>query len=83
MKALVGAIATFTTATLLATSIFYTLWYIHNDRPFTAALVAGFLVTMYEFGTQGMLSKRDKRIDNLERKLQELTDEDDDSPRSS
>ena len=72
MKALIGAIATATTAIILASSIFYTLWYIHNDRPLTAALIAGFLVTMYEFGSQAMLKKRDDRLDTLEKQVQDL-----------
>lgn len=63
--------------TITSTTIMYGLWYVHNDHPFYAALLAGIFFAIYD--TLAISYRRENvlRIEMLEKRVEELENAED------
>lgn len=67
----------FVIVTVSSTMIMYGLWYVHNDHPFYAALLAGIFFAIYD--TLNISYRRENvlRIEMLEKRVEELENAED------
>lgn len=63
--------------TVTSTMIMYGLWYVHNDHPFIAALLAGICIALYDTLSISYRRENVLRIEMLEKRVEEMENAED------